>query len=171
VAGARPAAWRKFAPTPVPLRGRNANSCAVGRVTGDTDRRMRAQSEESVRGFADAITRCDRDAGVAVCDPEVEFISVLAVSGRAYVGHEGIRQYFSDIVSAWEEWRVEVHQTAALPDGRVVIEMTMHARGRGSGAPLSEFAAHIWTLRDGKLLRNQVFREPDQAIRAAGLSP
>jgi hypothetical protein len=53
------------------------------------------------------------------------------------------------------------------PDGRVVIEMTMHARGKGSGAPLAEFAAHIWTLRNGKLLRNQPFRERDEAARAA----
>jgi uncharacterized protein len=131
---------------------------------------MGAHGQESVRGFATAITRGDPDAAVAVCDPEVEFLSVLAVDGQAYVGHEGIRQYFNDIVSAWEEWRVEVHRVGSAPDGRVVIEMTMHARGRGSGAPLSEFAAHIWTLKDGKLLRNQPFREPESALRAASLS-
>jgi ketosteroid isomerase-like protein len=131
---------------------------------------MGTHSDEPVRRFAEAITRCDADAALAVCDPEVEFLSVLAVDGRAYVGHEGIRRYFDDITSAWEEWRVDVHGTAVTPDGRVVIEMTMHARGKGSGAPLAEFAAHIWTLRDGKLLRNQPFREPEQAARAAGVS-
>jgi len=131
---------------------------------------MGAPSDEPVRRFAAAITRCDADAALAVCDPEIEFLSVLAVDGRAYVGHEGIRRYFDDITSAWEEWRVDVHGTAVAPDGRVVIEMTMHARGKGSGAPLAEFAAHIWTLRDGKLLRNQPFRERDRAARAAGLS-
>jgi len=131
---------------------------------------MRAHSVEPVRGFAAAITRCDPDAAVAVCDPEVEFLSVLAVDGRAYVGHDGIRQYLEDVTSAWEEWRVEVHRLAAVPDGRVVIEMTMHARGKGSEAPISVFAAHIWTLRNAKLLRNQPFREPEQALRAARLS-
>jgi ketosteroid isomerase-like protein len=131
---------------------------------------MGAHSDEPVRRFATAINRCDTDAALGVCDPEVEFLSVLAVDGRAYIGHEGIRRYFDDITSAWEEWRVDVHGTAVAPDGRVVIEMTMHARGKGSGAPLSEFAAHIWTLRDGKLLRNQVFRERERAARAAGLS-
>jgi uncharacterized protein len=128
---------------------------------------MGAQRQEQVRAFATAITRNDPDAAVTVCHPEIEFISVLAVDGRAYVGHRGIRQYFEDIVSAWDEWRVEVHRVVSAPEGRVVIEMTMHARGRESGAPLSEFAAHIWTLRDGKLLRNQLFREPEQAARAA----
>jgi len=132
---------------------------------------MGTQSEESVRRLADAITRRDPDAAVAVCDPEVEFLSVLAVSGRAYIGHDGIRQYFDDVSSAWEEWRVEVHRVAAAPDGRVAIVMTMHMRGKESGAALSQRTGHIWTLRNGKLLRNQPFREPEEALRAAGLSP
>jgi ketosteroid isomerase-like protein len=130
---------------------------------------MEVHGEDAVRGFADAITAGDVEAALAVCHPEIEFLSVLAVDGLAYVGHGGIRQYFSDIVSAWEEWRVEIHWVAPAPDGRVVIEMTMHARGRGSGAPLTEFAAHIWTLEDGRLLRNEPFRDPEQALRAAGL--
>jgi ketosteroid isomerase-like protein len=131
---------------------------------------MGTPSDEPVRGFADSITRGDLDAALEVCHPEVEFLSVLAVDGKAYVGHDGIRQYFEDISSAWDQWTVEVHRTAVVPDGRVEIEMTMHARGRESGAPIAVFAAHIWTLEDGKLLRNQPFREPDQALRAAGLS-
>jgi hypothetical protein len=52
----------------------------------------------------------------------------------------------------------------------VVIEMTMHARGRESAVTLSEFIGHVWTLRDRKLLRNEPFREAEQALRAAGLS-
>jgi ketosteroid isomerase-like protein len=131
---------------------------------------MRAESDEPVRRFAAAISRCDTEAALAVCDPEIEFLSMLAVDGRAYVGHAGIRRYFDDIRSAWEEWRVDVHRTAVAPDGRVLIEMTMHARGKGSGAPLSEFAAHLWFLRNGKLLRNENFRDPEEAARAVGLS-
>ena len=131
---------------------------------------MGTDAEENVVGLADAINRRDPDAAVAVCDPEVEFLSVLAVSGRAYRGHDGIRKYFDDISSAWEEWRVEVHRVAAAPDGRVAIVMTMHMRGKESGAILSERTGHIWTLRGSKLLRNQPFREPEQALREVGHS-
>ena len=118
-----------------------------------------------MRGLADAINRRDPDAAVAVCDPDIEFLSVLAVSGKAYRGHAGMREYFDDITSAWEEWRVEVHRVASGADGRVAIVMTMHMRGKGSGAELSEETGHIWTLRDSKLLRNEPFREPAQALR------
>jgi len=137
---------------------------------GDTDW-MGAEREEPVRRLAEAINRRDAEAAVAVCHPEVEFLSVLAVSGRAFFGHDGMREYFEDISSAWEEWRVEVHDLATAPDGRVAILMTMHMRGKGSGAPLSQRTGHVWTLKDGKLLRNQPFRDPDDALREVGRSP
>jgi ketosteroid isomerase-like protein len=130
-----------------------------------------AVSEEPVRRFADAVNEADPEAAVSVCDPEVEFLSVLAVSGRAYRGHDGIRQYFEDVASAWQEWRVEAHRVAAAPDGRVAIVMTMHFRGKESGAAFSEQTGHVWTLRNGKLLRNQPYRDADQALRELGVSP
>jgi ketosteroid isomerase-like protein len=129
---------------------------------------MASEAERNVVGLAEAINRRDPDAAVGHCDPEVEFLSVLAVSGKAYHGHDGIREYFADIASAWEEWRVEVHRVEPGADGRVAIVMTMHMRGKGSGAPLSERTGHIWTLRDSKLLRNEPFREPEQALREVG---
>jgi ketosteroid isomerase-like protein len=129
-----------------------------------------AAQEEPVRGFAEAIVANDLPRALAVCHPEIEFHSMLAVSGSAYLGLGGIRKYFEDIASAWDEWTVEVHRVAPAPDGRVAIVMTMRARGRESGVPLSELTAHVWTLKDGKLLRNELFRDPDEALRAVGLS-
>jgi molybdopterin-synthase adenylyltransferase len=127
------------------------------------------EGEQAARRFAHAVTSCDVEAAVALCHPEVEFDSVLGISGRAYLGHEGIRQYFDDVASAWREWRVEVEQVTEAADGRVVIVMTMHARGKGSGASVAERTAHIWTLTDGKLRHNEPYREPDEALRVLGL--
>src|SRR5688500_17202640 len=121
---------------------------------------MATDGEYPVRAFAEAVTAGDVDAAVAVCHPEIEFFSVLAVSGRAYIGHDGIREYFDDIASAWAEWRVEVHRIAPGPDGRVAIVMSMHVRGKESGAVLSERTDHVWTLEGGKLRHNQPYREP-----------
>jgi ketosteroid isomerase-like protein len=126
------------------------------------------EDEQAVRGLADAINRRDVDAAIAVCDPEIEFLSVLAVSGKAYKGHAGVRAYFDDVASAWEEWRVEVHRVASGPDGRVAIVMTMHMLGKESGAPLAERTGHVWTLKDSRLLRNEPFRDPDDALREVG---
>jgi ketosteroid isomerase-like protein len=131
---------------------------------------MSTDGEDAARGFADAITRVDRDAALAVCHPEVELQSVLGISGRNYRGHDDILEYFDDVTSAWEDWTVEVERVEEAADGRVVIVMTMHARGRGSGVTLAARTAHIWTLSDRRLLRNQLYREPEQALRDLGLS-
>jgi ketosteroid isomerase-like protein len=132
---------------------------------------MATKGEGPVRGFAEAISESDSDAALEFCHPEIEFLSVLALGGQAYRGHDGIRQYFADISSAWDEWRVEVHRVDTAPDGRVAIVMTMHCRGRESGTALAERTGHIWTLRDGRLLRNEPYREPEEALRKLGLSP
>jgi ketosteroid isomerase-like protein len=125
----------------------------------------------SVRVFSEAVTAGDVETAVAVCHPEIEFMSVLAVSGRRYLGHQGIREYFEDVASAWAEWRVEVHQIVPGPDCRVAIIMSMHVRGKESGATLSEQTDHIWTTRDGLLLRNEPFRGRDEALRELGVEP
>jgi ketosteroid isomerase-like protein len=130
---------------------------------------MDSEGEDAARRFADAITRGDRELALAVCHPEIELNSMLGISGHAYHGHEGIHEYFDDVASAWEHWTVEVERVVEAADGRVVIVMTMHARGRGSGATLAGRTAHIWTVRDGRLLRNELYRDPEQALRDVGL--
>jgi ketosteroid isomerase-like protein len=132
---------------------------------------METPGERSVRVFSEAVTAGDLDAALEVCHPEIEFMSVLAVSGRRYRGHPGIREYFDDIASAWAEWRVEVHHIVPGADGRVAIVMSMHVRGKESGAMLSEQTDHIWTLKDGLLLRNEPHRVPGEVLRELGMDP
>jgi len=130
---------------------------------------MQTAHEAAALGFAIAITNCDRDAALAVCHPEIQFISMLDIGGRSYVGHGGIREYLDDVESAWAEWNVDVERVAESADGRVAIVMTMRARGKGSGIEVDERTAHVWTLSDGLLLRNEHHRDPDEALRALGL--
>ena len=130
---------------------------------------MSTTSEAAAIGFADAITRGDRADALAVCHPQIELDSMLGISGHAYVGHNGIREYFDDVESAWEHWTVEVERAVEGPDGRVAIIMTMHARGKGSGLTLAARTAHIWTLKDGRLFRNQLYRDPELALRELGV--
>jgi ketosteroid isomerase-like protein len=131
---------------------------------------MPTAAERAARTFAETITSGDRPAALAICHPEIEFESMLGLTGGRYHGHAGIQRYFDDVESAWEDWKVDVEQTVEGPDGRVAIVMTMHARGKGSGVMLAERTAHIWTLRDGKLVRNQLFRDPEGALRELGVA-
>jgi ketosteroid isomerase-like protein len=125
-----------------------------------------------VGAFADAITERDLDAAVELCHPEIEFFSLLAqLEARPYRGFAGIRRYFSDVDSTWAEWRVEVEQLIATPDGRVVIVMSTHMRGRGSELPFAERVANVWEFKDEKLWRATLYRDPADALKAMEARP
>ena len=132
---------------------------------------MTTPAEERARRFADAVTRRDPDAAIAECDPEVEFVSVLAaLEPTAFRGAAGIREYFKVVASAWKEWRVVLDRVEEAPDGRVAVAMTTHMRGRDSDAQLAQGIGHLWELRDGKLFRVTPSRDPAEPFRIAGLA-
>jgi ketosteroid isomerase-like protein len=125
-----------------------------------------------VRAFADAITARDVEAALDLCNPEIEFFSLLAqLDASPYRGFAGIRRYFSDIDATWEEWRVEVEQLVSAPDGRVVIVMSTHMRGSGSGLPFAQRVANLWEFRNEKLWRATLYRDPADALRAIEMPP
>jgi ketosteroid isomerase-like protein len=123
-------------------------------------------------GFADAITERDVEAALELCHPEIEFFSLMAqLEASPFRGFAGIRRYFDDLDATWEEWRVEVEQLVAAPDGRVAIVMSTHMRGDGSGLPLAERVAHVWQFKDEKLWRATLHRDPADALRAIEARP
>ena len=131
---------------------------------------MPSAAEETLIRFADAVTRGDPEGAVAECHPDVSFSSVLAsVDGEPFRGHDGIRRYFDSFLGTLEEWRVELHRVEEVPDGRLAVTMTMHVRGRASGAALSQAVGHVWELRDGKLWHCSAFSDPAEALSEAGL--
>ena len=64
------------------------------------------------------------------------------------------------------EWRVEVEQLLSAPDGRVVIVMSTHMRGKSSGLPFTQRLANLWEFRDNKLWRATLNRDPAEAVQA-----
>ena len=120
-----------------------------------------------VRSFADAITERDLDWALELCHPDIEFYSMLAqLDARPYRGFDGIRRYFRDVDATWDEWRVEVEELRSAPDGRVLIVMSTHMRGKGSHLPFAQRVANVWEFKDEKLWRATLYREPDEALRA-----
>jgi ketosteroid isomerase-like protein len=125
-----------------------------------------------VRAFTDAVTERDIDAALEHCHPEIEFFSLLAqLEARPYRGFAGIRTYFEEIDATWKEWRVEIEQLSSTPDGRVVIVMSTHMRGKGSGLPFVQRVTAVWEFKDEKLWRATLYRDPADAVRATRTPP
>jgi ketosteroid isomerase-like protein len=118
----------------------------------------------------DAVARRDISRLIALTDPEIEWQSFFGLGeGGVYCGHDGMRQYVSDLNDAWEIIRPEVDDR--LEVGEVVVLVgRIHYRGKGSGVETDAPTGWALKFREGRLVRFRAFREPEQALENLGPS-
>jgi hypothetical protein len=63
----------------------------------------------------------------------------------------------------WEYWRAEAEEFLEFGD-HVVVLATYHGRGKGSGVEIRQLGAHVFKLRDGKVIRLEIFASREKAI-------
>lgn len=109
-----------------------------------------------------------RDEGgiVELCDESMEFFPVATAEaiGRdaPYAGPAGLRDYLADVAQIWEELQVTPSEVEARGEVLLVCGR-VYARSREFGirdVPV----AWIWHVRDGRVVRGEVFPDPEQAI-------
>jgi uncharacterized protein len=66
-------------------------------------------------------------------------------------------------LSGWEHWRAEADEYLEFGD-HVVVLATYHGRGRGSGVEIRQEGAHVYELRDGKVVRLEIFATRAKAL-------
>ena len=69
-------------------------------------------------------------------------------------------------LSEWEEWRAVPKEYVELGD-YVVVLASYHGRGRASGVEISQEGAHVFKLRDGKIVRLEIFASRERALASA----
>jgi uncharacterized protein len=131
---------------------------------------MSQENVEVVRRAWQALARRDNEAAFALYDPEVEID--LTGSGfpgaGVYHGLEGVRSWNREWLGAFGGFSADVEEW--IDAGEQVIAMVRwHGRGKLSGTPAQMLRAHVWTLRDGKLLRLRIYDDKATALEAAGL--
>jgi ketosteroid isomerase-like protein len=102
-------------------------------------------------------------------DPEIDWeVSAVWVEKQIFHGIDGVMEFFELILDAFQQ----VHQ---VPErfiecgDQVLVFVRTESRGRTTGLELNQQWAHLVTVRDGKIVRLQQFRERDEALEAAGL--
>jgi ketosteroid isomerase-like protein len=88
---------------------------------------------------------------------------------QVYEGAEGARTFLREWADAWEDWVLETESFHDAGDS-VVVLMRQRARSKSTGMPVEMSFAQIWTLRDGKRTRMEMYSDPAEALAAAGLS-
>jgi uncharacterized protein len=102
-------------------------------------------------------------------DDDFEYVNPpYAVHPGTRRGRDGWSAAARNLSDSFESW---MHVPGEMIDAgdRVVVMATFRACGRGSSVDLEKFEPHLWTLRDGKVIRFQWFNNRDEAMKAAGL--
>jgi ketosteroid isomerase-like protein len=128
---------------------------------------MSQENVEVVRRAVAAFNARDRDA-LSLCDPEIELRSPF--EQRTYRGLEGVVRYGEDVDATMEDLHAEDIRFLDAGGDRVVALYRIVGRGAGSGVPVSMDIAALWQLRNGMLLKGEIFLDQREALEAAGLS-
>jgi ketosteroid isomerase-like protein len=85
-----------------------------------------------------------------------------------YEGVDGAQRFLDDWTGVWREWELEVEKICDAGDKVVAL---LHARGRAgtTGMRLDMAFAQAWTIREGRLVRMDMYSDPSEALEAVGL--
>jgi ketosteroid isomerase-like protein len=137
---------------------------------------MSEENVELVRGIYDAVDRRDDVSPYEAYAEDIVWDMSQVPYGHlltrpVFHGHEGVRQFWREMVAGFGVWDLEVEEIVDAGD-RVLAVVRDRAVGRASGVPVQSGHVAVWTLSGGKAIRLQTF-EPDdrkRALEAAGLS-
>ena len=102
-------------------------------------------------------------------DPGVVYdVSRRTFDPLVYHGHEGVRQFISLIREQWASMRLEPQEIVDAGSD-VVVSVRLVGVGKESGVETVANAGHLWTIRDGKVVRQTTFQTMTEALEAAGL--
>jgi ketosteroid isomerase-like protein len=128
---------------------------------------MSQENVEIVRRAVDAFNARDTKRLLSMCDPAIEFRS--AVEQKTYRGLDELVRYREGVAAVMEDFHIEDSRFLDAGGDRVVQLYRLVGRGAGSGVPVSSEVGALWQLRNGKLLKGEVYLDQRQALEAAGL--
>ena len=89
--------------------------------------------------------------------------------GKEYLGIDGFRQMWIDWLAPWAEYRTSIEEAIDC-DERVLLLQRSSGRIEGSTQEVKLYPGVVWTVRDGKVARFEVYADRAQALQAVGLA-
>ena len=87
---------------------------------------------------------------------------------QTYEGAEEVQAFLSEWIGTWDDWELEADAFHDAGD-KVVAMMSQRGRSKVAGMLVEMSFAQVWTLRDGKQIRMDMYSDRDEALHAAGL--
>jgi uncharacterized protein len=125
---------------------------------------------ETLRAGYEAFGRHDWDGVFRHAHPDLELITADRVTNPGtYRGLEQVTRFFEDLFEPFEEVVAEPEEFREIAD-QIVVLVVVRSRPKGSNAVVENRIGHLWTMRDGRAVRFQIFPEREKALEAAGLA-
>ena len=131
-------------------------------------------SEENVnimRQGYDAFNRGDIDAVMDLMDPEIEWQEPDVEGAPARGTHHGpeavANNVFGSVEEHWDEFQVVAEEFLDAGD-RVVVLGHFRVRGKATGKSVDAPFAHVWTLRDGKVVHHHNYVDTATFLESLG---
>ncbi len=124
---------------------------------------------ETVRRLYRAMDARDAGAFTAVLHPDAEWLPDRRVGEGLIRGRENVVRFFSDRAEMLAEVRTETERISETDD-KVLVFVRVTGSGEGSGAGFDIRIGHLWTVRDGLVIRGEGYGDRTEALEAAGLS-
>jgi ketosteroid isomerase-like protein len=127
---------------------------------------MSQENVEIVRRSFEAFNARDVDGLVRLSAEDCEWLPFRAqLEGIVYRGHEGVRQFVSDMDFDWEAFRIEPLEFHERQE-RVVVIGRVSALGQGSGVAIDSIAGFVVELHQGRITRLTSHSDPEAAVEA-----
>ena len=131
-------------------------------------RRVRG-SLDVVKAWVAACNDGDADEALALCDSSMVLVEAKALPGAVTAtGIDAVRRYLERFSAHWSE--VQWLPEEFLESGdKVFMRARLRLRGRRSGLEVDREWIYVFTVRHGKLIRQDGFDERVDGLRAAGI--
>src|SRR6202171_927185 len=131
---------------------------------------MSQENVETVQAAFDAYFRSDEPAMLKLVAADIivtQFPDQADV--RDYHGHEGLAQGTPEWMDTLCDWSIEILGTEE--GGELGFSAARQpGRGKGSGAPMEAEVTFVFTVRQAKIARWQMFHSEQEALEAVGLA-
>jgi ketosteroid isomerase-like protein len=132
---------------------------------------MSRENVEAVRRLNEVFNERSFAENADLLDPEItwEMSRVQVPEGTAFTGPLGLLEFLDTWTESFASEHIDAEEI--VDGGDQVLVMVRHSgRGKISGIDIDQRYAMVWTLRDGRAIRMEMYLTRDEALEAMGLA-
>ena len=86
----------------------------------------------------------------------------------SFTGHLGVLGFLNTLAESFASEHIDAEDIVDSGD-QVLVMVRLFGRGRTSGIDVDQRFAMVWTLRDGRAIRMDMYLTRDEGLKAVGL--